>query len=236
MSYQIRQMPKPRHLTLKEKIALFKEVNHEHALEVAKLEKKYPWYPIVYRWVLTIAITVFAIICAISAINSGIEKRNEALAQAIYIQQQEEQARLEQAHQAELLAAQNMEKARREEEVVLMAKILMGINNFVEKYGYSEGDLRTYCECIINRAINKQNGFPSTISEVILQKNQWVGFSEDNQVIERYYKIAKSVVDNYYSGATRPCSADFCWAELNRDGIWLKNEYSDSRYVRTWRH
>lgn len=222
--------------TFKENLELFRQCGIEHRREIHKLELKYPWYPIAYRWMLTIAITVLAIMFIISAINTGIQKRNDIQAQAALAEYQAEQARIEQAHQAELLAAQSMEKARREEEVILMAKILMGINNFVEKYGYSEGDLRTYCECIINRAINKQNGFPSTISEVILQKSQWVGFSEDNQVIERYYKIAKSVVDNYYSGTTRPCSADFCWAELNRDGIWLKNEYSDSRYVRTWRY
>ena len=119
----------------------------------------------------------------------------------------------------------------------LLAKFFKDlIDSFVEKYGYSEGDIKTYAECVINRVINNKSGFGNTISEVVLQKSQWVGFSEDNQLIDKYYKIASEVVNDYYNGAIRPCSSDYCWAELRRDGIYLKNEFTDSKYVRTWRY
>lgn len=222
--------------TFKENFELFRQCEAEHSKEIHKLEQKYPWYPIAYRYVLSLCIVVLAIVFIGWGIEAKAERQADAYARAEYIQQQEEQARLEQQRQEEIFAQEQAEKAKREVDAKLLAKMLTGINNFVEKYGYSEGDLRTYCECVINRVINKQNGFPSTISEVVLQEQQWVGFSESNQVIDRYYAIAKAVVDNYYDGGSRPCSADFCWAELNRDGIWLKNEYSDSRYVRTWRY
>ena len=73
-------------------------------------------------------------------------------------------------------------------------------------------------------------------TEVITQENQWVGFSESNQVIEKYYQIASTVVNNYYDDAIRPCSSAYCWVDLNKNGCWLMSEYSDSPYVGRWRY
>ena len=221
---------------ISDRICSWRKVLHEQNVKTQELEKKFPWFPIVYRCVLAVLIVGLFISITVWQIDVRTERRATQMAEAAmadYLSQQaEEQARYEAAQ----LAEANSERAMREQDTELMAKLLAGINGFVENYGYSEGDVRTYAECVINRVINKGNGFPDTISEVILQQSQWVGFSETNQVIDKYYRIASIVVNNYYDGARRPCSDDYCWAELRRDGVWLKNTYDNSRYFSTWRY
>lgn len=223
-------------LSAAEKIKIWKEIFAEADRDHIQGRKEFPRLAKAFD-IITVLLFVALFV---SLIVWGFQVRAEHKAEAVAFAEQqqliaEETARA-QEQEALRLAQQAEERERREQETILLAKMLSGINGFVENYGYSEGDLRTYLECVINRAINTQNGFPNNLIDVILQENQWVGFSETNQVISRYYKIAQSVVNDYYNSVPRPCSADFCWAELNRDGIWLKNEYSDSRYVRTWRY
>lgn len=145
----------------------------------------------------------------------------------------EDQARM-QALEAQRAADEAARKMAIEEDIILMSKFFAGIDGFVENWGYSDRDIRTYGECVINRVLDKR--FPNTIEEVITQENQWVGFSENNQVIEKYYQIASTVVNNYYNDAIRPCSSAYCWVDLNKNGCWLMSEYSDSPYVGRWRY
>ena len=187
-------------------------------------------------------VTVFLAVTIFMAwgIQTKAEKKREAIRQQELAEERdriwaEDQARVA-ALEAQKAADEAARKAAIEEDVVLMAKLLAGIDGFVENYGYSESDLRTYGECVINRVIDKKNGFPNTIREVILQENQWVGFSESNQVISKYYQIASVIVHSYYNDEMRPCSSVYCWVDMNRKGCWLMNEYSDSPYVNRWRY
>jgi len=215
---------------------LWKKVLREQDEKTRKTMLAYPIIPKIFNILIIAWIVVFLVSFCWWRFQVHAENVSAEIAQrTAAVQRAEEEAR-EQQRQAELLAQQQAKAAQQENERVLMAKLLAGIDSFVEKYGYSDGDIKTYAECVINRVINSKSGFGNTISEVILQKSQWVGFSEDNQLIDKYYKIASEVVNNYYSGAVRPCSSDYCWAELRRDGIYLKNEFTDSKYVRTWRY
>ena len=185
-------------------------------------------------------IALFIVAGIVLCINWRIQVHNEKeslrLAEIAYAEELAEQEEAERKAAEEAFAKQLEIAERKEEDTILMAKLLYGINGFVDNYGYSEGDVRTYGECAINRTLNTRNGFPNTLSEVILQENQWVGFSENNQVIDKYYTIAAHIVSDYYNNIRRPVSSDYCWIDLRRDGCWLKNEYSDSPYVRTWRY
>lgn len=201
-----------------------------------KHEFKNPWIPIFINWFVVLAFVVLVIGTVIHGIQVHIERRVNTLTAIALAEYQEQERAKEQEQEALLYIAANAESQRKQEDTMLLAKMLTGISKFVDQYGYSDGDLRTYAECAINRVYNNGNGFADTLSEVIKQPNQWTGFSEDNQVIDRYYRIAEEVVNNFYNHETRPCSSDFCWAELRRNGIWLKNEFSDSPYVLTWRY
>ena len=195
-----------------------------------------PWIPIFTRWFLVLAAVALAIGLTVHGVHVKIDQRVNELTTIAIQQYQAEQAAKDQEQQALLRMEADMHESKKESEIILMAKILAGINKFTETYGYSDGDLKTYLECVVNRAYNEGNGFGNSLEEVIFQKDQWTGFSENNQIIDRYYKIAEEVVNEFYSNSARPCSSDFCWAELRRDGIWLKNEFSESRYVKYWRY
>lgn len=224
-------------MSFKENLRIIKEVCAEQESHTKALMKQYPWYPILMNWVMALLFIILVSSIFVWRTQVAAERKAEILAAEAMAQYQAEQMAKEQEYQAALLAEQNSEKAKREADTILMAKLFAGIDNFVEKYGYGERDLRTYGECVINRVLNTRNEFRSlnTIADVIMQPNQWIGFSENNQVVDKYYKIASEVVNSYYDNAVRPCTSDYCWAELNSNGIYLKNEYNDGKYVSTWR-
>lgn len=213
-----------------------KAVLRKREEEIRSLEVRHPKAVIFLNYLIASLVIALIVSCIGWHIQTVHEKQMEAEAHVAWLEQKAAAEQKEQERQAAILAEQRALAEKQMADTVLMAKVLAGLNGFVENYGYSEGDLKTYAECVINRVIDRSHGFPNTISEVIMQENQWVGFSENNQVIEKYNKIATEVVGNYYNGAVRPCSSDYCWVELRRDGCWLKNEYTDSPYVKTWRY
>ena len=214
----------------------FMRIMGEQEAETRRLMRKYPKLTMVVNCF--IAVMFFLAIISIIVWQAQVrtEKIEAYRAAQVAAAQEAERLHREQEQQAALLAAQREEANRREDEILLMAKLLSGIDSFVDKYGYSDNDIRTYGECVINRVLSNRDGFPNTITEVILQKDQWVGFSESNVVIQKYYQIAKTIITEYYNGTPRPCSSDYCWAELNRDGIWLKKEFNNDPHLRMWRY
>ncbi len=211
-------------------------VLHAKAIEISDLERRHPITVLVLNSIIAVLIVALCIsLFTWHLENLRVEKREQQAAIALAEQKAFEEQQ-EQERQAAILAEQQKRAEQQLADTTLMAKFLAGINGFVDNYGYSDGDLRTYAECVINRVIDKSHGFPNTISEVILQDGQWVGFSENNQVIDKYNKIATEVIASYYNNAVRPCSSDYCWVELRRDGCWLKNEFGNSPYIRTWRY
>ena len=113
------------------------------------------------------------------------------------------------------------------------ARLLYGIRNFVDKYGYTERDLNTLLRCVFNRVENAK--YPSSVQEVIRQKDQWIGYSDTNPVIDGYYRIALAAVEAWHEESTKPCSNDYEWAEFREDGIWLRNKYEADGYQIRWR-
>lgn len=174
---------------------------------------------------------LFLAVC-ISVIFFAVRGNLEAKALAEELKAQEAYAR---EKQRDIQLAQNAEMERRERETVLIAKLMGGLKGFVENYGYSSDDLITYAECPLNRVLNPAYSC-STIEEAILQPGQWVGFSENNEVTQENYKLARWVVTDFYTNPFRICSNEYCWAELNKDGCYLKKEVELNPYSRTWRY
>lgn len=220
----------------KEHREAMKSVLHKRSEHIRDLEQKHPNVVGFINLVSILLVFALAVSCVGWRVQIVRQHKAEEEAQIAWEQQKAEAKAMEQQRIADELAEQRALAEQQLADTTLMAKLLAGINGFVENYGYSDGDLRTYAECVINRVIDSAHGFPNTIAEVITQESQWVGFSESNQVIDKYNKIAQQVVGDYYNGAVRPCSSDYCWVELRRDGCWLKNEYTDSPYVKTWRY
>lgn len=67
--------------------------------------------------------------------------------------------------------------------------------------------------CAINRCENPL--YPNTIEEVCSQPGQWMGYSEDNPVIDRYYDLAVEVLEAWENGGVRNLPADCLWFTWN---------------------
>lgn len=202
--------------------------------ETAELIKKHPKLTEMYLAVLACLIVLSLVLTAkyiIDLRNQNEQEYLKVLAQLEYEAQQDAIAR---EQQAAIIAEQRAEAARRDEEAILLAKFFAGVDGFVQNYGYSSDDLYTYAQCPLNRVLNPAFAC-STIEESLMQEGQWVGFSMDNQVLPGYYKLAKTIIAEFYNNELRPCSNKYCWAELRRDGVWLNDDFGN-RYAHTWRY
>lgn len=188
-------------------------------------------------WIRSVEALILAVI--ITVIFFSVKDGLEAHALAMELKAQEayaaEQDAIAREKQRDIQAAQNAEMERRERETVLIAKLIGGLKGFVENYGYSRDDLITYAECPLNRVLNSEFTC-QTVEEAILQPGQWVGFSENNEVTQENYKLARFVVNDFYTNPFRICPNEYCWAELNKDGCYLKKEVELNPYSRTWRY
>ena len=206
---------------------------YEYKVRKQALSKKYSWFDFVYKWVIPPVLVILIVLCFVWRVNVYAENKAERLAAIALADYQAEQLAIAEARQAEIDAITNSEEAIIQREAELCAKLLFGINNFIEKYGYSEADLITYLRCVFDRVENERYG--STIADVIQQKDQWVGYSDNNPVLRNYYDIALKAVSDWHSETTKPVSNDFVYAELTKDGIWLKNDFNANAYSRRYR-
>lgn len=178
------------------------------------------------------ALEIVTVMIIISVIFFTAKDQIDNHAHAMELKAQETIAR---EKQRDIQAAQNAEMERRERETMLLAKFIGGLKGFVENYGYTRDDLITYAECPLNRVLNP--GFTcSTIEEALMQPGQWVGFSENNEVTQDNYVIARWVITDFYTNPFRIVSNEYCWAELNKDGCYLKKEVELNPYSRAWRY
>lgn len=118
-------------------------------------------------------------------------------------------------------------QAKRERE--LLAKLLYGIRH------NSSDDMRTYCWCVFNRVDTDDPLFADTFEEVVLQKGQWMDFSEDNPVVKEYYKIASDMLDLWHSDEPRPCTSDYKYMYWTPEKITLRTSLEQKGDMDTWR-
>ncbi len=108
-------------------------------------------------------------------------------------------------------------------------------------YGFrnnSEKDLITACWCIFNRVDIKtgEYAYLTKLEEVIDQPEQWMGYSEENPVIENLYQIAYAQLENWLIGGHRPVSSEYVFLVWSPDKIFLKTALEDSKDTKTWHY
>lgn len=213
----------------------FRNIIKAQEEETRRLSDKHP----IVQKIWTRALEILTITIIISIIFFTAKDQINSHAHAMELRAQEayaaEQEALAREKQRDIQLQQNAEMERRERETILIAKLMGGLKGFVENYGYTNNDLITYAECPLNRVLNP--GFAcQTIEEAIMQEAQWVGFSESNEVTQENYKLARFVINDFYTNPFRIVSNEYCWAELNKDGCYLKKEVELNPYSRTWRY
>lgn len=196
----------------------------------AVLNFRYPWFNMMYNWIIA---TLMVALC-VSFVWWGLDIRtrrmaDEMTATAMASYQAEQQA-------AEDARALELEMARQSEEHIMtveaqaVARAFYGIRNFVEKYGYTSADLETYARCIFNRA----DASGETVEAVVSKKDQFLGYSDGNQLVKDYYDLAIQFVEEWHHEAVKPCDTSYQWAELTPDGIYLRNSFKADGYQRRY--
>lgn len=194
------------------------------------LNFRHPWFNMMYNWI----IAALLVALCVSFVWWGLDIRtrrmaDEMTATAMASYQAEQQA-------AEDARALELEMARQSEEHVMtveaqaVARAFYGIRNFVEKYGYTSEDLETYARCIFNRA----DASGASVEDVVSKKDQFLGYSDGNQLVKEYYDLAIRFVDEWHHEDVKPCDTSYQWAELTPDGIFLRNSFKADGYARRY--
>lgn len=211
-------------------IDIFKEVLAEHSIRSKKLNKKHPWFEILYNWILALVIIALTISLIVWGISVYADKKAESLASIALQNYQEELRFIEETKQAELAAEAALEENIIKSQATDAAKMIYGIRNFIEKYGYSTSDLKTYVRCAIDR-YDFNNGSVD-FHEIVAQDGQFLAYYETNPVLDEYYKIAYEEISTWHNETSKPWDSSFRFAELREDGIWLTNEFGANGYAR----
>lgn len=115
-----------------------------------------------------------------------------------------------------------------ERESKAIAKVLYGVRN------NSTDDLKTCVWCILNRVDSTM--YPDTVEEVIAQPKQWMGYREDNPVLEDLYQLAHETLVQWYNGDRRPVSADYVYLNWTPSEIVLRDNWEDGSRTHYWRY
>jgi len=138
------------------------------------------------------------------------------------------------AEKAEASAARmdemKIEENRRKEEIIMFTKLFEGVRG----WNFDMLDLITYGVCVWNRSLSPM--FPDTVDEVIHQKDQWINYSDKNDTVADYKKIAEKLVDLLYNSDIQLCSSKYCWIEIRDGHLYLKDSFTNYPGMILWRY
>lgn len=194
-------------------------------------------HPVVQRFFLrhTMAIVVIAVLAGWTLCCVAITKHNTRLEVTQELSQkyeQEYQSKLaqfiEQWEADHVIPEDVALQHKMEAEATIMAQAAYGVRNVAG----SINDITTYYWCMLCRVNNKI--YPSTIEDVLIQPNQWMGFSTDNPVLEEYYQAALEQLNTFYNGHL-PVDESFVFCEWNNTGkFMLRNDYNATKTTDYW--
>lgn len=197
--------------------------SHEREIKIDRFKKRYGLTLIVFfLWAASIMLS-----CCVT--GSIVHKNTR----------EETEAELSKKYAAELQAYKNEEAAKRivtgdasraeamKADCIEIAKVLYGIRQ------NSKDDLRTAVWCVLNRVNN--SGYPSSVAEVCKQKDQWMGYSEENPVLDDLFNIAYEQVEIWYGGI-RPVSPDYIYMNWTPTEITLRDNWENGSSTHYWRY
>lgn len=208
------------------------EVFAEARAEEQKLTFRYPWFNVVYNYL--VAAVMFALIVSLTVWGLNVrtrQKAEEMTATARAAWEAERDAAV-QAEAEELAAARASQEYVMQKEAEALARAFYGIRNFVEKYHYDSADLETYARAAFNR-VDAGNGVNS-LEAIISRPEQFLAYDPANPVLDEYYTLALELVEKWHAETTKPCGFDYQYAELTPDGIYLKNDIHADGYSRRY--
>ncbi len=120
----------------------------------------------------------------------------------------------------------NISQIEREAEYI--AKVIYGTAR-----NHSDSDKKAVVWCILNRV--EHYAHPNTIAEVCEQPKQWMGYSNNNPVLDDNYELALAELKTWYTGGHRPMSNEYIYLSWSSKEILLRNTFEENRSTTYWR-
>lgn len=95
----------------------------------------------------------------------------------------------------------------------------------------SERDLRTAIWCALNRVDSV--GYPNSVKEVCQQPSQWMGYSDDNPILNNLYEIAIKELETWHSGY-RPVGTEYVYMNWSTKQITLRDTWEKGNDTSYW--
>lgn len=144
------------------------------------------------------------------------------IAAASFRTEQETMARMKEQYG---INAENAEKATMEEEAKVVAKVLYAMRN------NREAGLHLACWAIFDRVDSVR--YSDDIYSVCSAKDAFMGWSDDNDVLDNLYKIALEEVQRWHKGV-RPLSTSFVYLYWTPSEIYLFDDSGHKFFESDW--
>ena len=96
---------------------------------------------------------------------------------------------------------------------------------------HDERDQRSAIWCALNRVDSP--GFPNSVKEVCQQASQWIGYSDDNPILNDLYELAIEELTTWHNNY-RPVNKDYVYMSWSSKEIKLRDTYEKSDSTRYW--
>ena len=213
-------------------MAILYEVFEEQAQRERDMCFRHPWFNMVYNYVIAVVtICLFASFAwwGYTLHIDGIIET--AKAEGVQLATDQYQADADAKAQAAAVEAQSRE-AKLNSWSTEGAKLLYGMKGFIEQYGYDESDLETYLRCVYNRYLYA--GRITSLETIISTKDQFTGYNKDNPVLDKYYIFCLKLFTAWDGEERLPCDPSYRFAELTKQGIYLKADFNADGYAPRW--
>ena len=190
--------------------------------------------PPLMKKIIAIALVLAAIITIPPVIQHKHDKdKYEAEIEALIQQYEGRIEQLNQEHQNEILGIhQEYEYGGNVSEIELEAEYISKVVYGTAK-NHSVNDQKAVVWCILNRV--ESAGYPDTVQGVCEQPKQWMGYSEDNPVMESIYNMVLEILKAWHNNGHRPMGKEFVFLSWSSKEILLRDTFTENKDTRYWR-
>ena len=115
-----------------------------------------------------------------------------------------------------------------EKEAEYISKVVYGMGK-----NHSDNDRKAIIWCILNRV--ESAGYPGTIKEVCQQSQQWIGYSDDNPVLEDIYNLVLPILKEWYNEGHRPMDRKFVYLSWSSEEIIMRDTFEVTKNTKYYK-
>lgn len=188
------------------------------------------WAKQVLAYALAIAILITV---PVWAQTRRLNKAHDAEIEQLVAQYESQITSLREEHDAEIFALNQAyeyggDVNSIESEAEFISKVIYGTAR-----NHSANDQRAVIWCVLNRV--ESIGYPDTVAEVCAQPKQWMGYSDENPVIESIYNMVLEELKEWHKEGHRPMGKEFVFLSWSSKEILLRDTFEETKSTRYWR-